>query len=168
MSVREGRKVPFVEDFEVGDVYQHGHGRTITTTDNLWFSLITQNINPSHFDPQYAAQTEFGKLLVNSAFTIALVTGQSVSDVSQNATANLGWDNVNLPHPIFEGDTFYSQSEMYSKRKSKSRADVGIVTVRTTGYKQNFSVVITFKHTIMVYKRGLQPQVPRLVLEESA
>src|SRR5690606_7168473 len=122
---------------------------------------------PIHFDHYYSAQTEFGRPLVDSTFTLALVTGQSVMDISQNVFANLGWDEVRLPHPVFEGDTIYSQSEVLSKRESKSRPNVGIVTVRTTGYNQDGVVVITFKRTIMVYKRGHAPTIPRPKLAES-
>lgn len=166
MTVKAGWAGRFYEDFEVGDVYQHALGRTVTTTDNMWFTLLTQNTAPIHFDHHYAAQTSFGKPLVDSTFTLALVTGQSVSDVSQNVFANLGWDEVRLPHPVFEGDTIYSQSEVLEARESRSRPDVGIVTVRTTGYNQDGVVVITFKRTLLVYKRGRAPQIPRLRPEE--
>ena len=103
MTIKEGWRGRFYEDFTVGDVYQHPLGRTVTTTDNLWFTLLTQNTAPIHFDHHYAAQTAFGKPLVDSTFTLALVTGQSVSDISQNVFANLGWDEVRLPHPVFPG-----------------------------------------------------------------
>jgi acyl dehydratase len=139
----------------------------VLSVDNSWFTLLTQNTAPIHFDHHYAAQTEFGKPLVDSTFTLALVTGQSVSDISQNVFANLGWDEVRLPHPVFEGDTIYSQSEVLEKRESKSRPTVGIVTVRTTGYNQGGVVVITFKRTLMVYKRGHAPQIPRLAPKET-
>lgn len=151
----------FFEDFTIGDVYQHPLGRTVTTTDNMWFTLLTQNTAPLHVDHYYAAQTEFGKPLVDSTFTLALVTGQSVMDVSQNVFANLGWDEVRLPAPVFEGDTIYSQSEVIETRESRSRPAVGIVTVRTSGYNQRGEVVITFKRTAMIYKRGQGPQIPR-------
>ena len=157
----------FYEDFEVGDIYQHPLGRTVTTTDNLWFTLLTQNTAPVHVDHQYASQTKFGKPLVNSTFTLALVTGQSVSDISQNVLANLSWDEVRLPSPVFEGDTIYSQSEVLEKRESHSRPHAGIVTVQTTGYNQQGQVVITFKRTVMVYKRGYAPHIVRLQPGES-
>ncbi len=150
----------FYEDFVVGDVYQHALGRTISQTDNAWFTLLTQNTAPLHFDQHYAAQTEFGRPLVNSALTIALVTGQSVHDVSQNVMANLGWDEVRLPNPLFEGDTIYSTSEVVECRDSRSRPNVGLVTVRTTGYKQDGTRVITFRRTVMVYRRGQGPSIP--------
>ena len=162
MAVKEGWKGRFYEDFALGDVYQHPLGRTVIATDNVWFTLLTQNTAPIHFDHHYAAQTEFGRPLVDSTFTLALVTGQSVMDISQNVLANLGWDEVRLPHPVFEGDTIYSQSEVLAKRESQSRPHVGIVTVKTTGYNQEGQAVITFKRTIMVYKRGCAPRIPRL------
>jgi acyl dehydratase len=156
----------FFEDFAIGDVYQHALGRTITQTDNSWFTLLTQNTAPLHFDHHYAAQTEFGKPLVNSTLTLALVTGQTVSDISQNVMANLGWDEVRLPNPLFEGDTVYSTSEVLETRSSQSRPNVGIVTVRTTGYKQDGTPVITFRRTVMVYRRGQAPTIPAVTVAE--
>ena len=161
MAVREGWRGRFFEDFGVGDVYEHPLGRTVTTTDNAWFTLLTQNTAPIHFDHHLASQTEFGKPLVDSAFTVALVTGQSVTDVSQNVFANLGWDEVRLPAPVFEGDTVYSQSEVLEKRESRSRPNVGVVTVKTTGYNQDGTVVITFRRTVLVYRRGHAPDRKR-------
>jgi acyl dehydratase len=161
MTVREGWRGRFFEDFEVGDIYEHPLGRTVTTTDNLWFTLLTQNTAPIHVDHAYAAQTEFGRPLVDSTFTLALVTGQSVGDVSQNVFANLGWDRVRLPAPVFEGDTIYSTSEVLERRESKSRSNVGILTVKTTGFNQEGTVVITFERTVMVYKRGHAPKIQR-------
>ncbi len=147
------------EDFVVGDVYRHPVGRTITETDNTWFTLLTVNTNPIHFDRHYAAQTEWGRPLVDSTLTLALVTGLSVGDVSQYAV-NLGWDEVRLPAPLFDGDTVYAQSEVLSARESRSRPQQGIVTLHTIGYKQDGTVVIEFKRTILVYKRAHLPQLP--------
>src|SRR5213595_4019592 len=161
MAVKEGWTGRVYEDFEVGDIYQHPLGRTVLTVDNSWFTLLTQNTAPIHFDHHYASQTAWGRPLVDSTFTLALVTGQSVSDISQNVFANLGWDEVRLPNPVFEGDTIYSQSEVLEKRESRSRPNVGIVTVKTSGYNQDGTVVITFQRTIMVYKRGQAPRIPR-------
>lgn len=161
MSVKTGWTGRFYEDFEVGDVYEHPLGRTVTTVDNMWFSLLTQNSAPIHFDHHYSAHTGFGRPLVDSTFTLALVTGQSVTDVSQNVFANLGWDEVRLPNPLFEGDTVYSRSEVLEKRESKSHPEVGIVRVKTTGYKQDGTIVIGFERTIMVYKRGRGPSASR-------
>ncbi len=155
----------FFEDFEVGDVYEHPLGRTITSTDNAWFTLITQNTNPIHFDAHYASQTEFGRPLVNSGFTLALVLGQSVTDVSQNALADLGWRDIRLTAPVFEGDTIYSRSEVLEKRESRSRPNVGIVVVRTTGYNQEGKTVIEFRRTVMVYKKDHAPEVARPLFE---
>jgi acyl dehydratase len=161
MTTKPGWTGRVYEDFEVGDVYHHPLGRTVIAADNIWFTLLTQNTNPIHFDAVYSAQTEFGKPLVDSTFTLALVTGQSVMDISQNAMANLGWDEVRLPNPLFEGDTVYSRSEVLEKRESKSRPNAGIVKVRTTGYKQDGSVVIEFTRTMMIYKRGHVPAIPQ-------
>ncbi len=159
---KHGWRGRFYEDFEVGDTYQHPLGRTVLETDNVWFTLLTQNTAPIHFDRHYASKTEFRRPLVDSTFTLALVTGQSVTDISQNAFANLGWDEVRLPNPVFDGDTIYSQSEVLEKRESQTRSNVGIVRVKTTGYNQEGEVVITFIRTVMVYKRGHQPLTPRL------
>jgi itaconyl-CoA hydratase len=128
--------------------------------------LYFGNCTPIHFDHHYAQQTEFGRPLVDSTFTFALVTGQSVTDVSQNVFANLGWDEVRLPNPVFEGDTIYSQSEVLEKRESKSRPDVGIVKVKTTGFNQDGKTVITFIRTIMIYKRDHAPKTARLTPAE--
>jgi acyl dehydratase len=161
VNIKQGWTGRVYEDFEVGDVYQHPLGRTVIAADNIWFTLLTQNTNPIHFDAVYSAQTEYAKPLVDSTFTLALVTGQSVMDVSQNAMANLGWDEVRLLNPVFEGDTIYSRSEVLEKRESKSRPNVGIVKVKTIGYKQDGSIVIEFKRTMMIYKRGHVPQIPQ-------
>ena len=161
MAVKEGWSGRFFEDFTVGDVYEHLLGRTVTTTDNAWFTLLTQNTAPIHFDHHYAAQTEFGRPLVDSTFTVALVTGQSVTDVSQNVMANLSWDEIRLPAPVFEGDTIYSRSEVLEARESRSRPNIGIVKVKTTGYNQRGTVVITFERTVMVYRRGHSPAISR-------
>lgn len=166
MAIRQGWTGRVFEDFEVGDVYVHPLGRTILAADNAWFTLLTQNTNPIHFDRAYAARTEFKQPLVNSCFTLSLVTGQSVTDISQNVMANLGWDEIRLPHPVFEGDTIYSRSEVLEKRESKSRPNVGIVTVKSTGYNQDGKVVIEFKRTIMVYRRGHVPAGPPNVRQD--
>ena len=133
MATKPGWTGRVFEDFEVGDVYEHPLGRTITSADNVWFTCVTMNTNPIHFDAEYASKTEFKKPLVNSCFTLALVTGLSVIDLTVNGVANLGWDEVRLPHPLFEGDTVYAKSEVLETRESKSRPNVGIVRVKTTG-----------------------------------
>ena len=147
------------EDFEVGLVMRHPVGRTVSEVDNTWFSLLTNNSNPIHFDRHYSAQTEFGEPLMNSAFTLALVVGLSVSDISRHAI-NLGWDEVRLPAPVVAGDTIYAESEVLIARESRSRPHMGIVEVRTTGYTQDGTVVITFRRTVMVYRRGHVPERP--------
>src|SRR5918993_4186207 len=162
MAVKQGWTGRVYEDFEVGDIYPHPLGRTVLPVDNSWFTLLTQNMNPIHFDAHYAAQTEFGRPLVDSTFTLALVTGQSTIDLSFNVMANLGWDEVRLPSPVFEGDTIYSRSEVLERRESKSRPNVGIVKVRTTGFNQAGKTVITFERTVMVYKRDRAPKVRRI------
>lgn len=148
------------EDYGVGTLFRHPVGRTVTDVDNIWFTNLTMNMNPVHFDAHYSAQTEFKRPLVNSCFTLALVTGLSVADVD-HAYANLGWDEVRLPAPVFAGDTIYAQSEVVEARESRSRPSVGIVKLRTTGFKQDGTVVITFLRTVMVYKRGHVPEIPQ-------
>lgn len=149
----------FYEDFEPGAVIRHELGRTITAADNTWFTLLTVNSNPIHFDAHYAAQTEFGRPLVNSTLTLAVVTGLSVGDLSRHAV-NLGWDEVRLPAPVFEGDTLYAESRILSRRESKSRPNMGIVEVETTGFKQDGTVVMRYRRAILVYKRGHAPAPP--------
>jgi itaconyl-CoA hydratase len=158
------------EDFAVGDIYEHPLGRTVLAADNTWFTLLTMNTNPVHFDAAYAAGGEYGRPLVNSCLTLAIVTGQSVTDLSQNALANLGWDEIRMPRPVFEGDTIYSQSEVLEVRESRSRPQVGIVRVKTIGFNQNGEAVLEFKRTFMVYKRGHVPTTPRFggVRQEAA
>jgi itaconyl-CoA hydratase len=160
MSLKTGWEGRAFEDFQVGDVYPHTLGRTITQADNIWFTLLTLNSNPIHFDAALAAQTEFRRPLVDSTLTLALVTGLSVSDVSQNGI-NLGWDDVRLPHPVFEGDTLYATSEVLEARPSRSRPHMGIIRVKTIGANQDGEVVIEFRRTIMVYKRGRVPKPKR-------
>jgi itaconyl-CoA hydratase len=157
MAVKQGWTGRVFEDFEVGDVYEHPLGRTILAADNTWFTLLTMNTNPIHFDAVFAARTEFRKPLVNSCLTLAIVTGQSVVDLSQNAMANLGWNDIQLPHPVFEGDTIYSRSEVLETRESKSRTNVGIVRVKSTGMNQDRVVVLEFTRAFMVYRRGHVP-----------
>jgi acyl dehydratase len=168
MSEKIGWAGRFYEDFEVGDVYPHQIGRTILSCDNSWFTLLMQAPSPVHFDHHYSAQTEFGKPLVNSVLTLAVVMGQSVSDLSQNVFGNLGWDEIRLPKPVFEGDTIYSRSEVLEKRLSKSRPNVGIVKVSTIGFNQDGVIVITFRRNMMIYRRGCGPRLPKPQLAAAA
>ena len=142
------------EDFTIGDIYEHRPGRTISEADNTWFTLLTMNTHPLHFDVAYASETEFGKPLVNSCLTLAIVAGMSVSDVSQKAVANLGWTDIRLPAPVFVGDTVYAETEVLDKRDSRSRPTQGIVSVRTTGRKADGTVFMMFDRTILVPRRG--------------
>ena len=144
----------YYEDFEVGAVYEHRPGRTISETDNTWFTLLTMNQHPVHFDAEYAKKSEFGRPLVNSALTLSILVGMSVSDVSQKAIANLGWKEIRITAPVFAGDTLYAESEVLDMRESKSRPTRGIVTVRTTGKKQDGTVVMTFERSALIPKRG--------------
>ncbi len=144
----------YLEDFAVGDVYEHRPGRTITESDNTWFTLLTMNQHPLHFDAEYAAKSEFGKPLVNSCLTLSIVAGMSVSDVSQKTVANLGWDKIRLTAPVFVGDTLYAESEVLAKRASKSRPNQGIVTIRTTGKKQDGSVFMSYERSMLIPMRG--------------
>jgi len=142
------------EDFVVGDVYEHRPGRTVSEADNTWFTLLTMNNHPLHFDHAYAAKTEFGKPLVNSCLTLSIVVGMSVDDVSYRAIGNLGWDKVRLTAPVFAGDTLYAESEVLAKRESKSRPTQGLVTVRTRGLKADGTEFMSFERTVLVPKRG--------------
>ncbi|MBA3778162.1 MAG: MaoC family dehydratase [Chloroflexi bacterium] len=150
----EGR---FLEDFRVGDRYRHAGGRTITDTDNIWFSLLTSNNNQLHVNADYASKTEFGRPLVVSTLTLAIVTGLSVPDVSQNAVANLGWTDVKLTAPVFAGDTIYAESEVLEVRDSRSRPGQGLVRVRTRGFNQRDETVITFERSVLVHGRASRP-----------
>ena len=142
------------EDFAVGDVYEHRPGRTLTEYDNISFTLLTMNTHPIHFDSNYAKHSEFGRPLVNSALTLAIVAGMSVSDISQKAIANLGWNDIRLTAPVYAGDTIYAESEVLATRESRSRPTQGIVTVKTTGKKDDGTVFMTYERTVLVPKRG--------------
>ena len=144
----------YLEEFNVGDVYEHWPGRTITDADNIHFSLLTMNFHPMHCDAAFAARSEFGRPLVNSALTLSIVVGMTVGDVSGKAIANLGWTDIKLTAPVFPGDTIYAESEVLEKRESKSRPTQGIVTVRTTGKKADGTVFMTFVRSALIPKRG--------------
>jgi itaconyl-CoA hydratase len=144
----------YFEDFTVGDIYEHRPNRTVTETENTWFTLLTMNQHPMHFDTEYAKHSEFGRCIVASPFTVALMVGMSVSDVSQKAIANLGWKEIKLTHPLFAGDTLSAESEVLDKRESKSRPNAGIVSVRTRGFNQAGTLVCEFDRTMLIAKRG--------------
>jgi acyl dehydratase len=150
----EGR---FLEDFRVGDRYRHSHGRTISEADNTWFTLLTNNSHDIHYNADYASRTEFGRPLVVSTLTLAIVTGLSVEDVSRNAVANLGWEDVRLTAPVFAGDTLYAESEVTEVRESRSRPGQGVVRVHTRGFNQDGVTVMEFDRTVLVYSRAARP-----------
>ena len=155
-TVKQGWNGRFFEDFAVGDIYRSRLGRTITETDNIQFTMITNNTNQIHFNAHYASRTEFKKPLVNSALTLSVIAGLGVSDLSENGFA-LGWDYIKLPHPVFPGDTLYSESEVISVRESKSRPGQGVVKVRTRGLNQHGVVLIEYERSIMVWKKAHAP-----------
>jgi itaconyl-CoA hydratase len=142
------------EEFTVGDVYEHWPGRTISEADNTWFTLLTMNQHPLHFDAAYAAKSEFGRPVVNSCLTLSIVAGMSVADISQKAVANLGWTDIKLTAPVFVGDTIYAESEVRAKRESNSRPNQGVVTIRTIGKKSDGTIFMTYERTILVPKHG--------------
>jgi itaconyl-CoA hydratase len=144
----------FFEEFQVGDVYEHRPGRTLTEADNIQFSLITMNYHPLHCDAHFASQTEFAKMLINSGLTIAIVLGMSVPEVSGQAIANLGFQEIKLTAPVFAGDTIYAESEVLAKRQSKSRPGQGIVTVRTRGIKHDGTVFMEFERSALIRSRA--------------
>jgi len=152
-NVVDGWQGRFFEDFEVGDVYKHPFGRTITETDDVWLTNLTMNLNPMHFNQVYASQTEFGERLVNGLVVLALAVGMSVIDVSMNATANLGYDDIRHHAPVYHGDTIFAESEVIEKRVSESREHVGIVTTELRAYNQNSELVLSLERTPMVLKR---------------
>ena len=147
----------FFEDFDVGRIYAHRMGRTMIDADNAWFTLIALGINQVHFNDFYSAQTPFKKPIIASPFTLAVVTGLSAAEFGQNTMANLGWNEVKLPHPVFVGDTLYARSKVISKRESASRPYAGIVSLETEGFNQDGKIVITFSRNLMAYKRGHAP-----------
>ncbi|WP_036464135.1 MaoC family dehydratase [Mycolicibacterium iranicum] len=153
-AIRSGWRGRFYEDFQVGDVYKHPLGRTVTQTENTWFTLLTMNTNQSHFNADVGSSSEFGRPLVVSTLTIAIAIGQSVTDTTQNAFANLGLDKLRLTHPVFDGDTLYSESLVLDKRESGSRPEAGIVTVKTRTLNQNGDEVLSFERTFYVHKHG--------------
>jgi acyl dehydratase len=146
----------YFEEFEVGHIYEHRPGRTITETDNTWFTLLTMNTHPMHFDAEYAKHSEFGRTIVCSPFTVALMVGMSVTDVSQKAIANLGWSEIRMTHPLFVGDTLTAESEVLDTRESRSRPNAGIVTVRTRGFNQDGTEVCVFDRTMLIAREGFE------------
>ncbi|MDE0449753.1 MAG: MaoC family dehydratase [Spirochaetaceae bacterium] len=149
----------FYEDLDVGDVYRSRWGHTVTEADNALFTQLTHNTNPLHFDARYAADSRWGRILVNSTFTLALITGMSVNDVTEHAMANLGWEEIKLPNPVFLGDTLYCETEILARRDSKSYPEAGIVRFRSRGINQDGDVVLEYTRSAMIYRRAAAPQV---------
>ena len=154
MAVVEGWQGRFYEDFEIGDLYQHPLGRTVSESDNTWFTLLTMNTSQMHFNTQYAAQSEFKQRIVVSTLTIAIAVGQSVTDLTQNAFANLGWTDIKMTYPVYAGDTLWSESLVTEMRESASRPDAGIVTVKTRTLNQDGVEVCSFFRTFYVHKHS--------------
>jgi acyl dehydratase len=157
VETKTGWQGRYYEDFEVDDIYRHPLGRTIPEADNTWFTLLTMNTAEAHFNAEAGRASEFGRSLVNSALTLAIVVGQSVIDTTWNGLANLGWDEVRLTHPVFAGDTLWAESMVLHKRESASRPHAGIVQIKTRGLNQHGDEVIAFLRTFYVYKRGHYP-----------
>jgi acyl dehydratase len=141
------------EDFAVGDAYRSALARTVTETDNLLFTMLAMNTNELHFNEEAARATEWGKPLVNSTFTLALVLGLSVADTTQAGGVNLGWTEIRLPRPVFVGDTLRSETEVTAVRESASRPRYGIVSVRTRGLNQRDEVVCEFDRSFLIPRR---------------
>lgn len=154
MTIHQPDTGRYFEDFAAGDVYKHWPGRTLSEVDNTWFTLLTMNTHPVHFDANYAKDQMFGKPLMNSTLTLAVVAGMTVRDTSQNAVANLGWENIKMPAPVFAGDTIYAESEILDKRESKSRPSTGIVKVTTRAYNQDNVLIMEYTRSFLVKKRG--------------
>ena len=150
----------FYEDIDVGDFFRSRLGRTITETDNVWFTCLTLNTNQSHFNNVFAEKTRFGQPLVNSTLTLAIITGLSVPDTSENATANLAWTDITMPNPVFVGDTLWAETEILEMRESKSNPHVGIISMRCRGINQRREVVIEFRRTFMIYRRSAPEAQP--------
>ena len=150
----KNQKGRWFEDFVVGEIIKHRPGRTILERDNTQFTLLTNNNHPIHSDHHYASKTQFGKPLVNSALTLAIVTGMSVEDVSYRSIANLEWSFIKLPNPVFINDTIYAESEIIEKRESKSKPDRGIVTIMTRAFNQKNTLVMEFKRKSLAAKKN--------------
>jgi acyl dehydratase len=145
----------YYEDLEPGTVIKHSLGRTITEMDNVLFSTLTMNTQPLHLNEDYASKTQFGRRIVNGIFTLGLAVGLTVSDLTEGTlVANLGYESVKHPRPMFHGDTLYVETEVVSKRESRSRPDQGIVQFRHIGRNQDGTVVIEFERTALMLKRA--------------
>jgi acyl dehydratase len=148
----------YFEEFEVGTRYLHRPGRTVTEADNVLFTTMTMNTQALHLDAAWSATQPFGQRLVNSMFTLSTMVGASVAQLTQGTiVANLGLTDVVFPHPLFHGDTMYSQSIVEEKRLSASRPGQGIITLAHTATNQDGVVVATATRSVMVWCVGAQP-----------
>jgi acyl dehydratase len=145
----------YFEEFEPGQIFEHWPGRTISETDNTWFSLLTMNQHPVHIDAHYGAQTQHGKCLVVGTLVFSIAVGMSVADISGRAIANLEYEKVKHVGPVFHGDTIYARSKILDKRESESKKDRGIVHVETEGYNQRGETVLVFQRRVLIPKRAL-------------
>jgi itaconyl-CoA hydratase len=143
----------FYDDFEVGDVFRSRLGRTITEADNIWFTCLTMNTNQIHFNTPFAARTRFGKPVVNSTLTLAIITGLTTADTSENGGINLEWTDIKLPSPVFVGDTIWAESEILELKRSRSDPGVGVVSMRCRGINQRGEVVCEFRRAFMLADR---------------
>jgi itaconyl-CoA hydratase len=147
----------YFEDFTPGQTFKHWPGRTITDFDNTWFTLMTLNTNPLHFDAAFAAKSQHGKCLVNGLLVIALVTGMSVKDISENAIANLEYETIRHTAPTFNGDTLYAETTVLEVTPSKTKSDRGVVYVETRGLNQNGEQVLHLRRRVLIPRRPAQP-----------
>ncbi len=155
MTIHKAVVGRFFEDFVVGDTYQHGIGRTISEADCTWFTQLTCNTNQNHFNAHFAMSNPIseGRIIVNSGLTVAMVLGLSVLDMSQNAIANLGWESIELLHPVYVGDTLYAESRCDNARLSSSRPYAGIITMHTRGLNQHGHIVVCWDRSVMIPTR---------------
>lgn len=144
----------YYEDLEIGMLIQHDLGRTLTEADNILFSSLTMNTQPLHINEDFASKTQFGKRIVNGIFTLGLVVGISVPDITQGTiVANLGYENITHPNPLFHGDTIYVQTQILAKRESRSNPDLGIITMKHIGRNQNGVACIEVTRSALFLKR---------------
>lgn len=144
----------YFEDLQVGDRFQHATGRTLTEMDNVLFSALSLNTQPLHINEDFAARTPFGQRIVNGLFTLALVVGLSVSELTEGTIiANLGYDHVRHPNPAFHGDTVYAETEVLEMRPSNSRPEAGVVRLKQTGRKPDGTVVVELERTVLFLRR---------------
>jgi len=145
----------YYDELAVGMKFRHTPGRTVTEMDNVLFSALTMNTQPLHVNEDFASKTEFGQRLVNGLYTLGLVVGLTVSELTEGTIiANLGYDKVVHPNPVFHGDTIYAESEIIEMRESKSRPEVGIVKIKCQGRKPDGTIVVEFERTAMFLKRS--------------